>query len=53
LKILVTGSAGFIGINVALRLLELGHEVIGCDKLNDYSVFSLEATPHSVRSFAR
>lgn len=34
--ILVTGSAGFIGSHVALRLLNNGHRVIGFDDLNDY-----------------
>lgn len=36
--ILVTGSAGFIGANLVLRLLE-GEEpvhIIGLDNLNDY-----------------
>jgi len=36
MKILVTGSAGFIGAALALRLLERGDEVIGLDNLNDY-----------------
>lgn len=36
MKILVTGSAGFIGSNLALRLLARGDEVIGVDCLNDY-----------------
>jgi UDP-glucuronate 4-epimerase len=36
MKILVTGTAGFIGSHVALRLLERGDEVIGIDNLNDY-----------------
>jgi UDP-glucuronate 4-epimerase len=34
--ILVTGSAGFIGSHVALRLLERGERVVGFDNLNDY-----------------
>ena len=33
---LVTGSAGFIGSSLALRLLERGDEVIGLDNHNDY-----------------
>jgi UDP-glucuronate 4-epimerase len=36
MKILVTGSAGFIGSALSLRLLERGDEVIGFDNLNDY-----------------
>jgi UDP-glucuronate 4-epimerase len=35
-KILVTGTAGFIGNHVALKLLERGDEVIGLDNINDY-----------------
>lgn len=36
MKVLVTGSAGFIGSALALRLLARGDEVIGIDNLNDY-----------------
>ena len=36
MRILVTGAAGFIGMHVALRLLERGDEVVGIDNLNDY-----------------
>ncbi len=36
MKLLVTGSAGFIGFHVAKRLLERGDEVIGLDNVNDY-----------------
>lgn len=36
MKVLVTGSAGFIGSALSLRLLERGDEVIGIDNLNDY-----------------
>jgi UDP-glucuronate 4-epimerase len=35
-KILVTGTAGFIGSHLALRLLERGDEVVGVDNINDY-----------------
>jgi UDP-glucuronate 4-epimerase len=36
MKILVTGTAGFIGNELAIRLLERGDEVIGVDNVNDY-----------------
>jgi UDP-glucuronate 4-epimerase len=35
-KVLVTGSAGFIGFHTSLQLLRAGHEVVGIDNLNDY-----------------
>ena len=34
MKILITGVAGFIGSNLAEKLLEKGHTVIGIDNLN-------------------
>lgn len=36
MKVLVTGTAGFIGFFVAKRLLERGDEVVGLDNVNDY-----------------
>ena len=36
MKLLVTGSAGFIGNALSLRLLNNGHRVIGLDNLNSY-----------------
>lgn len=36
MKILVTGSAGFIGFHLAKKLLERGDEVVGMDNINDY-----------------
>lgn len=36
MKVLVTGSAGFIGSALSIRLLERGDEVIGIDNHNDY-----------------
>lgn len=35
-KVLVTGSAGFIGFHTAVRLLEEGFQVVGLDNINDY-----------------
>jgi len=36
MKVLVTGSAGFIGSALTMRLLERGDQVIGIDNINDY-----------------
>ena len=36
MKVLVTGSAGFIGMHTVKRLLDDGHHVVGVDNLNPY-----------------
>ena len=36
MKILITGSAGFIGFHAVKKFLELGHEIVGIDNINDY-----------------
>jgi len=36
MKILVTGTAGFIGFHLANRLLDRGDEIVGLDNINDY-----------------
>ena len=36
MKILVTGTAGFIGFHLAQKLLQRGDTVIGLDNINDY-----------------
>jgi UDP-glucuronate 4-epimerase len=42
MKILVTGTAGFIGFHLAKVLLERGDEVVGIDNFNDYYDVSLK-----------
>jgi len=42
MKILVTGTAGFIGFHLARKLLERGDEVTGLDNINDYYEPSLK-----------
>jgi UDP-glucuronate 4-epimerase len=41
-RVLVTGSAGFIGFHVARRLLADGHEVVGLDGMTPYYDVSLK-----------
>ncbi|HDZ09839.1 NAD-dependent epimerase [Pseudohongiella sp.] len=36
MKILITGTAGFIGSHLAQRLLARGDEIVGLDSINDY-----------------
>lgn len=36
MKILITGTAGFIGFHLAKKLLAEGHEIIGLDIINEY-----------------
>jgi UDP-glucuronate 4-epimerase len=35
-KVLITGTAGFIGFHLARKLVELGYHVTGLDIINDY-----------------
>ncbi len=57
LKVLVTGAAGFIGSFVCHKLLDLGHEVVAVDNLNNYYKRSLKKarlkllTPHHEFNF--
>ena len=54
MKAFVTGTAGFIGLHLASRLLDAGHEVVGFDGFTDYydpalkraRVTLLEEHPH-------
>lgn len=43
-KILVTGSAGFIGYSLSKALLDYGCEVTGLDNMNDYYDVTLKET---------
>ncbi|MBU1342636.1 MAG: NAD-dependent epimerase [Proteobacteria bacterium] len=48
MKVFVTGVAGFIGFNLASRLLKDGHEVYGIDNLNDYYDVNLKKNRLSI-----
>jgi UDP-glucuronate 4-epimerase len=41
-KILLTGTAGFIGFHIAQALIDRGDEVIGLDNINDYYDINLK-----------
>jgi UDP-glucuronate 4-epimerase len=47
MKILVTGSAGFIGFHLSRRLLEAGHAVAGIDALVPYYDVRLKQARHA------
>ena len=42
MKILVTGTAGFIGFHLSKKLAGLGYSVLGLDSINDYYDISLK-----------
>lgn len=41
-KVLVTGTAGFIGFHLAERLIREGYQVVGLDQINDYYDINLK-----------
>ena len=46
-RILVTGTAGFIGFHLAKRLIGEGFEVFGIDNFNDYYPVALKEARHA------
>ena len=44
MKILVTGSSGFIGFHLSVLLLDKGHKVLGIDCMNNYYDIKLKKT---------
>ena len=48
MKILVTGSSGFIGFHLSKRLLENGHKVHGVDSMNSYYDIKLKKARLSI-----
>ena len=48
MRVLVTGTAGFIGFHLAKRLMDDGHRVTGVDAMTDYYDVSLKAARHAL-----
>jgi UDP-glucuronate 4-epimerase len=48
MRYLVTGTAGFIGMHVAKRLLDEGHEVVGIDGFTPYYDLRLKEQRHAL-----
>lgn len=42
MKILITGTAGFIGMHLAEKLIKRGDQVVGLDSINDYYDINLK-----------
>ena len=48
MKILITGSSGFIGFHLSKKLLDKGHNVYGYDSMNNYYDISLNKARYSI-----
>ena len=48
MNFLITGSAGFIGFHLAMKLLKDGHMVHGFDGITDYYDQKLKRSRHNV-----
>jgi len=48
MRLLITGTAGFIGFHLAARLLAEGHEVLGVDGLTPYYDVNLKLARHAI-----
>ena len=48
MKILITGSSGFIGFHLSKKLLDNGHKVYGYDSMNNYYDVRLKKARYNI-----
>ena len=48
MKILITGSSGFIGFHLSKKLLEKGHKIHGFDSMNNYYDIRLKTSRYKI-----
>ena len=48
MKILITGSSGFIGFHLSKKLLDIGHRVYGYDSMNNYYDVRLKKARYNI-----
>ena len=48
MKILITGSSGFIGFHLSKKLLDKGYKVHGYDSMNNYYDVSLKKARYNI-----
>ena len=48
MKILITGSSGFIGFHLSKKLLDKGHKVYGYDSMNNYYDVKLKKARYNI-----
>ena len=48
MKILITGSSGFIGFHVSKKLLDKGFKIVGYDSMNNYYDVKLKKARYEI-----
>ena len=50
MKCLITGGAGFIGSNLVMRLIKLGHKIIVLDNLSTGRLSNLDPVKNKIKN---